>query len=176
MTTDACLLLKVTGLMTQGRADGQEWVTSFLVSYSLDSINWYYIVDQYDNKLVRPHALDGVQIPPPSEGEFLGKGAPIVKYRDFLPWAVQNGWTDRFAVWVLDSVWSKKAKFESYSPASVLASSSSNECSNSTRRQRLRRLQRSRLELSARRTPSFVTDCCNVCQTLEHSLVLVLEP
>ena len=60
--------------MTQGRADGQEWVTSFLVSYSLDSINWYYIVDQYDNKLVRPHALDGVQIPPPpSEGEFLGE-------------------------------------------------------------------------------------------------------
>jgi len=37
----------------QGRADGQEWVTSFLVSYSLDSINWYYIVDQYDNKMVR---------------------------------------------------------------------------------------------------------------------------
>jgi len=47
-----CLSLKVTGLMTQGRADGQEWVTSYLVSYSLDSINWYYIVDQYDNKLV----------------------------------------------------------------------------------------------------------------------------
>ena len=71
--------------MTQGRADGQEWVTSFLVSYSLDSINWYYIVDQYDNKLVRPHALDGVQIPPQVKGNFLGKGAPIVKYRDFLP-------------------------------------------------------------------------------------------
>jgi len=45
--------MKVTGLMTQGRADGQEWVTSFLVSYSLDSIDCYYIVDQYDNKLVR---------------------------------------------------------------------------------------------------------------------------
>jgi len=39
--------------MTQGRADGHEWVTSFVVSYSLDSIDWYYIVDQYDNKLVR---------------------------------------------------------------------------------------------------------------------------
>jgi len=41
--------------MMQGRADGQEWVTSFLVSYSIDSINWYYIVDQYDNKLVRTY-------------------------------------------------------------------------------------------------------------------------
>jgi len=50
------LMLKVTGLMTQGRADGHEWVTSFLVSHSLDSINWYYIVDQYDNTLVRPSA------------------------------------------------------------------------------------------------------------------------
>ena len=48
-----CILTKVTGLMTQGRADGHEFVTSFVVSYSLDSINWYYIVDQYDNKLVR---------------------------------------------------------------------------------------------------------------------------
>jgi len=38
-----------------------------------------------------------------------------------------------------------------------------------------RRLQRSRLELSAGRTPSFIADCCNVCQTLENSLVLVPE-
>jgi len=45
--------VKVTGLMTQGRADGHEFVTSFLVSYSLDSINWYYTVDRYGNKLVR---------------------------------------------------------------------------------------------------------------------------
>jgi len=38
--------------MTQGRADGQEWVTAYLVSYSLDSVNWFYVTDQYDNKLV----------------------------------------------------------------------------------------------------------------------------
>jgi len=31
----------------------------------------------------------GVQIPH-GKGQFLGKGAPIVKYRDFLPWAVQK--------------------------------------------------------------------------------------
>jgi len=46
---------------------------------------------------------------------------------------------------------------------------------NSTRHQRLRRLQRSRLELSAGRTPSFIADCCNVCQALENSLVFVPE-
>jgi len=31
------------------------------------------------------------------------KGRPIVKYSDTLPWAVQNGWTDRYTVWVMDS-------------------------------------------------------------------------
>ena len=49
------------------------------------------------------------------------------------------------------------------------------ENKNSTRRQRLRRLQRSRLELSAVRTPSFIADCCNVRQALKNSLVLVPE-
>ena len=44
--------------------------------------------------------------------------------------------------------------------------------------QRLRRLQHSRRELSAGRTPSFVAVCCNVsvCQALETLLVLVPEP
>ena len=32
----------------------------------------------------RNHNLDGVQIPH-GKGQFLGKGSPIVKYRDFLP-------------------------------------------------------------------------------------------
>jgi len=49
------------------------------------------------------------------------------------------------------------------------------ENKNSTRRQRLRRLQRSRLELSAGRTRSFIADCCTVCEALENSLVLVPE-
>ena len=51
-TGKLCGYVKVTGLMMQGRADGHEWVKSFLVSYSVDSINWYYIDDQYANKLV----------------------------------------------------------------------------------------------------------------------------
>jgi lactadherin len=43
---------KVTGLMTQGRGDGSEWVTSFLVSFSLDAYHWQYITDQYGNQRV----------------------------------------------------------------------------------------------------------------------------
>jgi len=33
------------------------------------------------------HELDGVQIPH-EKRQFWGKGSPIVKYRDFRPWAV----------------------------------------------------------------------------------------
>jgi len=46
---------------------------------------------------------------------------------------------------------------------------------NSTLRQRLRRYQRSRLELSAGRTPSFIADGCSVCQAFENSLIFVTE-
>ena len=63
----------------------------------------------------RNHVLDGVQITP-GEGAILGKGTSIVKYRDFLPWAVQNAWTDRFVVWVVDSGGPKEAEVQSYSP------------------------------------------------------------
>jgi len=37
----------------------------------------------------RNHVLYGVHIPH-GKGQFWGKGAPIVKYRDFMPWAVQK--------------------------------------------------------------------------------------
>ena len=46
------LTLQVTGVMTQGRADGAEWVTSYLVSYSLDGLNWLYVTDPYGNQRV----------------------------------------------------------------------------------------------------------------------------
>jgi len=38
----------------------------------------------------RNHEKMGVPIPPPREGAIFGKGSPIVKYRHFLPWAVQK--------------------------------------------------------------------------------------
>jgi len=37
----------------------------------------------------RNHVLDGGP-DPPWEGTILGKGRPIVKYKDFLPWAVEK--------------------------------------------------------------------------------------
>jgi lactadherin len=43
---------KVTGLMTQGRGNGQEWVTAFMVSYSLDAYDWEYVEDFYGNQRV----------------------------------------------------------------------------------------------------------------------------
>lgn len=43
--------------MTQGRGDGAEWVTSYLVSFSIDAYHWQYITDQYGNQRVStlPH-------------------------------------------------------------------------------------------------------------------------
>jgi len=38
--------------MTQGRADGTEWVTSYMISYSLDAYHWIYVNDYYGNRRV----------------------------------------------------------------------------------------------------------------------------
>jgi len=43
--------------MTQGRADGNEWVTSYLVSHSLDAYHWVYVNDYYGNRRVRTDRL-----------------------------------------------------------------------------------------------------------------------
>jgi len=47
-----CGCVKVTGLLSQGRGDSSEWVTAFLVSYSLDAYHWLYVTDQYGNQRV----------------------------------------------------------------------------------------------------------------------------
>jgi len=39
-------------VLTQGRGDGQEWVTAFMVSYSMDAFHWKYITDVYGNQRV----------------------------------------------------------------------------------------------------------------------------
>jgi len=65
----------------------------------------------------------------PWKGQFWGKGAPIVKYRDFLPWAVQKrlNWLNssldcglRWAKGSTSSIvvarWRQCAQFQSYSP------------------------------------------------------------
>jgi len=50
-------------------------------------------------------------------GNFGGKEAPIVKYKDFLPSAVQNGLSDRLVVLVVDLGGPKEAHVQSYSSA-----------------------------------------------------------
>lgn len=52
LQVDLGVAAKVTGVMTQGRGDGSEWVTSFMVTYSLDAFNWQYVEDQYGNQRV----------------------------------------------------------------------------------------------------------------------------
>jgi len=58
----------------------------------------------------RNHILDGGPGRPAKEQVWEGKGRPVVKCRDCMPWAVQkNGWTDWDAVWVVDSGGSMEA-------------------------------------------------------------------
>jgi len=44
--------VQVTGFMSQGRGDGEEWVTSFMVSHSVDAFHWRYVTDVYANQQV----------------------------------------------------------------------------------------------------------------------------
>ena len=46
--------------MSQGRSEGNEWVTAFLVSYSLDAYHWLYITDQYGNQRVNTPLLEHI--------------------------------------------------------------------------------------------------------------------
>jgi len=47
------LYMQITGVMTQGRSNGLEWVTSFMMSYSVqDAFHWQYVRDIYDNQRV----------------------------------------------------------------------------------------------------------------------------
>ena len=44
--------MQVTGFLTQGRCDGEEWVTAFMVSHSVDGFHWQYVADIYANQKV----------------------------------------------------------------------------------------------------------------------------
>jgi len=70
----------------------------------------------------------GVQIPH-EKGLFWGKGSPIVKYRDCLPWAVQKqlnrsicnlgcglGWAEGSTSSIIFAKWGQCTQFQSYSP------------------------------------------------------------
>jgi len=49
-------------------------------------------------------------------GNFLGKGHPLLSTGTFCRELCRNFWTDRFAVWVVDSGGPKEAQVQSYSP------------------------------------------------------------
>jgi len=52
LQVDLGVAAKITGVLTQGRNDGSEWVTSFMVSHSMDAYQWMYITDLYGNQKV----------------------------------------------------------------------------------------------------------------------------
>ncbi|XP_029636990.1 lactadherin isoform X1 [Octopus sinensis] len=62
LMVDLGVAAKVTGVMTQGRGDGVEWVTSFLVSYSMDSFDWNYVHDSYNNQKVFEGNIDSYSV------------------------------------------------------------------------------------------------------------------
>lgn len=49
---DLGVAAKLTGVVTQGRTGKQEWVASFMISYSVDAFQWQYITDRYGNQKV----------------------------------------------------------------------------------------------------------------------------
>ncbi|KAL3307864.1 Dedicator of cytokinesis protein 7, partial [Cichlidogyrus casuarinus] len=43
---------QITGIMTQGRGALDQWVSSYMVSYSEDGSKWRYILDQYGSQKI----------------------------------------------------------------------------------------------------------------------------
>ncbi|BFZ16140.1 hypothetical protein BsWGS_19179 [Bradybaena similaris] len=50
LQVDLGVAARITGVMTQGRGDGTEWVSRFMVSYSMDAYHWNYVTDNYGNQ------------------------------------------------------------------------------------------------------------------------------
>ena len=42
----------ISGVVTQGRGNVKEWITHFMISYSLDAYKWEFARDIYGNKKV----------------------------------------------------------------------------------------------------------------------------
>ncbi|CAF3828649.1 unnamed protein product [Adineta steineri] len=49
---DLGISAKISGVLTQGRANKEEYVISFMVSYSTDAYRWQYLVDRYGNQKI----------------------------------------------------------------------------------------------------------------------------
>ena len=46
----------ISGVVTQGRGNVKEWITHFMISYSLDAYKWEFARDIYGNKKVIIHS------------------------------------------------------------------------------------------------------------------------
>ncbi|XP_050709253.1 EGF-like repeat and discoidin I-like domain-containing protein 3 [Eriocheir sinensis] len=87
---------KVTGLLTQGKGDDEEWVTSFELSYSLDAYHWHFARYIYNNKKADRSGLElsmvslfrawpsGTQFSPAFQGLTPPFDAVIVAVADYL--------------------------------------------------------------------------------------------
>ena len=45
--------MQISGVVTQGRGEVDEWVTNYMFSYSTDAFKWEFARDIYGNKKVR---------------------------------------------------------------------------------------------------------------------------
>jgi hypothetical protein len=46
------LWFQISGVVTQGRGEVEEWVRNYMISYSLDALKWEFARDIYGNKKV----------------------------------------------------------------------------------------------------------------------------
>lgn len=53
---------QVTGLMTQGREEADEWVSAYSISYSVDAFKWSYVVDGNGNRRVYRGNVDASSV------------------------------------------------------------------------------------------------------------------
>ena len=51
-------LFKIRGVATQGRHDSDQWVTKFSVSYTADDLNWVYIREDSQIKVIKAEKKD----------------------------------------------------------------------------------------------------------------------
>lgn len=52
LLVDLGVASKISGVVSQGRGDVDEWVTHFMISYSLDAYKWEFARDIYGNKKI----------------------------------------------------------------------------------------------------------------------------
>lgn len=56
-------VMVVSGILTQGRCDAEEWITKYSVQYRTDeSLNWIFYKDQTGNNRVSPETLHSLHV------------------------------------------------------------------------------------------------------------------